>query len=53
VFGLGSSPDLGPGAGVELGGGHVGGVGDFVGIGEVLPGQCLAPDDPPPAFVQV
>src|SRR6516164_5925087 len=53
VFGLGSSPDPGPGAGVELGGGHPGGVGDLVGVGEVLPGQGLAPEDPPPAFLEV
>src|SRR6188472_503445 len=53
VFGLGPSPDPGPGAGVELGGGHPGGVGDLVGVGEVLSGQCLAPEDPPPAFLHV
>src|SRR6058998_2019640 len=52
-FGLGPSPDPGPGAGVELGGGDPGGVGDLVGVGEVLPGQRLAPEDPPPAFLQV
>src|SRR5215471_18139219 len=52
-FGLGSSPDPGPGAGVELGGGHPGGVGDLVGVGEVLPGQRLPPEDPPPAFLHV
>src|SRR5436189_3786508 len=50
---LGSSPDPGPGAGVELGGGHPGGVGDLVGVGEGLPGQRLPPEDPPPAFLQV
>src|SRR5436853_116663 len=53
VFRLGSSPDPGPGAGVELGGGHLGGAGDLVGVGEVLPGQGLAAEDPPPAFLQV
>src|SRR5689334_11023351 len=53
VLGLGSSPDPGPGTGVELGRGHAGGVGDLVGIGEVLPGQGLAPEDPPPAFLEV
>ena len=53
MFGLGSSPDPGPGAFVELGGGHPGGVGDLVGVGEVLPGQRLAPEDPPPAFLEV
>src|SRR5215472_7531689 len=53
VFGLGPSPDPGPGAVVELGGGHPGGVGDLVGAGEVLPGQRLAPEDPPPGFLQV
>src|SRR6266446_10291291 len=52
-LGLGSSPDPGPGAGVELGGGHPGGAGDLVGVGEVLSGQGLAPEDPPPAFLQV
>src|SRR5437762_6555136 len=52
-FGLGPSPDPGPGAGVELGGGDPGGVGDLVGVGEVLPGQRLAPEDPPPAFLHV
>src|SRR5436189_3799103 len=50
---LGPSPDPGPGAGIELGGCHLGGVGDFVGVGECLPGQRLAPEDPPPAFLQV
>src|ERR1700746_1342340 len=53
VFALGPSPDPGPGAGVELGGGHPGGVGDLVGVGEVLPGQRVAPEDPPPAFLHV
>src|SRR5512135_3312304 len=53
VFGLGSSPDPGPGAGVELGGGHPGGAGDLIGAGEVLPGQRLAPEDPPPAFLEI
>jgi len=38
VLGLGSSPDPGPGAGVELGGGHPGGAGDLIGVGEVLSG---------------
>jgi hypothetical protein len=53
VFRLGPSPDPGPGAGVELGGGHLGGMGDLVGVGEGLPGQRLAPEDPPPAFLEV
>src|SRR5215468_8485658 len=53
VFGLGSSPDPGTGVGVELGGGDPGGVGDLVGVGEGLPGQRLAPEDPPPAFLHV
>jgi len=52
-FGLGPTPDPGPGAGVQLGGGHLGGMGDLVRVGEVLPGQRLAPEDPPPAFLQV
>src|ERR1700745_2171304 len=52
-FGLGSSPDPGAGAGVELGGGDPGGVRDLVGVGEILPGQRLAPEDPPPAFLEV
>jgi predicted ATPase len=52
-LGLGSSPDPGPGAGVELGGGHLGGVGDLVGVGEGLPGQGGLAEDPPPAFLQV
>ena len=52
-FGLGPSPDPGPGAGVELGGGHLGGVGDLAGVGEVLPGQRVPPEDPPPAFLEV
>src|SRR5690242_11638951 len=52
-FGLGSSPDPGPGAGVELGGGHPGGVGDLVWVGEGLAGQGLPPEDPPPAFLEV
>src|SRR5436190_2092597 len=41
-FGLGPSPDPGPGAGVELGGGDPGGVGDLVGVGEVLAGDAVA-----------
>ena len=53
VFRLGTSPDPGPGAGVELGGGHPGGAGDLVGVGEFLSGQRLAPEDPPPAFLEV
>src|SRR5690348_11579892 len=53
VLGLGSSPDPGPGAGVELGGGHPGGVGDLIRVGEVLPGQRLTPEDPPPWLLQV
>src|ERR1700758_1030195 len=53
VLGLGPSPDPGPGAGVELSGGHPGGAGDLVGVGEVLPGQRLAPEDPPPGFLEV
>src|SRR5215472_8260155 len=52
-FGLGPSPDPGLGAGVELGGGHRGGVGDLGGAGEGLPGQRLAADDPPPALLRV
>src|SRR5437870_1248245 len=52
-LGLRPSPDPGPGAGVELGGGDLGGVGDLVGVGEVLSGQCLPPEDPPPALLQV
>src|SRR5436190_22288658 len=52
-FGLGPAPDPGPGAGVELGGGDPGGVGELVGVGEFLPGQRLAPEDPPPALLQV
>src|SRR5215470_12326180 len=52
-FGLGPSPDPGPGAGVELGGRHPGGAGDLAGVGEGLPGQGLAAEDPPPAFLQV
>jgi hypothetical protein len=28
-------------------------MGDLVGVGEGLPGQRLAPEDPPPAFLQV
>jgi hypothetical protein len=52
-FGLGPSPDPGPGAGVELGGGYLGGVRDLVGVGDGLAGQCLAPEDPPPAFLEV
>ena len=52
-LGLGPSPDPGPGAGVELGGGDPGGMGDLIGVGEFLPGQGLAPEDPPPALLQV
>src|SRR5437773_12509114 len=32
---------------------RLGGVGDLVGVGEVLPGQRLPPEDPPPAFLHV
>ena len=53
MFGLGPSPDPGPGAGVELGGGHLGGAGDLVGVGEGLAGQGGVAEDPPPAFLQV
>src|SRR6266566_6694724 len=52
-LGLRPSPDPGPGSGVELGGGHPGGVPDLIGVGEGLPGQRLAPEEPPPAFLQV
>src|SRR2546430_11404526 len=52
-LGLGPSPDPGLGAGVELGGGDLGGVGDLIGVREGLPGQRLAAEDPPPAFLQV
>jgi integrase len=52
-FGLRPAPDPGPGAGVELGGGYLGGVGDLAGVGEGLPGQRLPAEDPPPAFLQV
>ena len=34
-LGLGPSRDPGPGAGVELGGGHLGCVGDLVGVREI------------------
>src|SRR5690349_19745195 len=50
-LGLWPSPDPGPGAGVELGGGDLGGAGELAGVGEVLAGQRRAPEDPPPAFV--
>src|SRR5215471_1038905 len=53
LFRLGSSPDPGPGAGVELGSGHLGGVSDLVGVGELLPGEGGLAEDPPPAFLQV
>src|ERR1700751_4684005 len=53
VFRLGPSPDPGPGAGGELGGGHPGGAGGLVGVGEFLSGQGLPPEDPPPAFLEV
>src|SRR6266436_782013 len=36
-----------------LGGGDPGGIGDLVGVGEVLPGQGLLPEDPPPALLHV
>ena len=49
----GPSPDPGPGAGIELGGGDLGGVGDLVGVDEVLPDQRLVPEDPPLALLQV
>jgi hypothetical protein len=52
-LGLGPSPDPGPGAGVELGGCHLGGVGDLARTSKGVPGQRLAPEDPPPAFLQV
>ena len=53
VLGLGPSPGPGPGVGVELGGGHLGSVSDLIRTGEGLAGQRLAPEDPPPAFLQV
>src|ERR1700761_5062275 len=41
VFGLGPSPDPGPGAGVELGGGCLGGAGDLVGSAKVWPARAV------------
>src|SRR5262249_20157731 len=48
-----SSPDPGLGLLVELGGGVAGDVGDVVGGCERDPGQGVAPEDPPPGFLQV
>jgi hypothetical protein len=50
-FGLGHPQIQGRARGVELGGGDLGGVGDLAGVGEGLPGQRLAAEDLPPAFL--
>src|SRR4051794_7362420 len=47
------SPDPRFGMGVELGGGHLGGVGDLAWVGEGLPGQGVPAEDPPPGLLQV
>jgi hypothetical protein len=39
-FGLGSAPDPGPGAGVQLGGCHLGGVGDLIGSAKDCPASA-------------
>jgi hypothetical protein len=51
-LGLGSSPDPGSGSGVEAERGHLGGVGDLVGVGEGLPRQGGLAEDPRPAFLK-
>lgn len=48
-----SSPDLGIGVGVELGGGEGDRVGDLGGVGEGLPGEHGLAQQPPPALGQV
>src|SRR3954463_1994947 len=47
------SPDPRFGAGVELGGGHLGDLGDLARVGEGLPGQGVPAKDPPPGLLQV
>jgi hypothetical protein len=48
----GTAPDPWSGAGIELGRGNPGGEGDLAGVGEALPGQGLAAEQPPPALLQ-
>src|SRR3954468_13016410 len=47
------SPDPGSGMGVELGGGHLGGLGDLTRVGEGLPGESVPAKDAPPGLLQV
>src|SRR4051794_6784878 len=49
----GPSPDPRSGMGVELGGGHLGGLGDLTRVGEGLPGQSVPAKGPPPGLLQV
>jgi hypothetical protein len=49
----GTAPDPWSGAGIQLGRGNPRGEGDLAGVGEALPGQGLAAEQPPPALLQV
>ena len=49
----GTTPDPGLGASIKLGGGDPGGLFDLVGISKALPGQRIATEEPPPAFLQI
>jgi hypothetical protein len=47
------SPDPGLGPGIELCGGDAPGLVDFTRVGKILPGQRIAPKEPPPALLQI
>ena len=47
------SPDPGLGAPIELLGRDAGGLFDLLGIGKTLPGERIAAEEPPPAFLQI
>ena len=47
------TPDPGLGAPIQLLGGDASGVFDLLGIGKALSGQCIAAEEPPPAFLQI
>ncbi len=47
------TPDPGLGPQIELPGGNAGGLLDLIGIGEALPSEGIAAEEPPPAFLQI
>ena len=47
------TPDPGLGAPIQLLGGDASGLFDLLGIGKALSGQCIAAEEPPPAFLQI